>query len=104
MPSKLKKLIRERMAKTGERYATALAHVRSRRTARNLADSGNETASVRAEIAPELVVGCYFGQHVTFAIVPVHGRCMLMLAPPPGRPVAEVRRPHWRLLPDRGAQ
>jgi hypothetical protein len=60
--------------------------------------------SARAEHAADLIVTRYFGQQVTFAIVPVHGHCVLMLAPPAGRPVPEVRRPHWRLLLERGVQ
>jgi hypothetical protein len=104
MPGKLKKLIRERMAKTGERYVTALAHVRGRRVARNLMGGATQTGSVRARTAPDLIVTRYFGQQVTFAIVAVQGCCVLMLAPSPGAPVTEVRRPHWRLLLERGVQ
>jgi len=104
MPSKLKKLIRERMAKTGERYVTALAHVRGPRAARNLVGSATQTGSVPARTGPDLIVTRYFGQQVTFAIVPVQGCCVLMLAPRPGGPVTEVQRSHWRLLLERGVQ
>jgi hypothetical protein len=99
MPSKLKKIIRERMAKTGERYATALAHVRARR---NVPGPARDTTQA-AEHASDLIVTRYFGQQVTFAIVPVQGRWVLMLAPRAGQPSA-VARPHWRLLGQRGLQ
>jgi hypothetical protein len=101
MPSKLKKLIRERMAKTGERYATALAHLRAQRTARRTAASGTPATS---EYAPELIVTRYFGRPVTFAIMPVQGRCVVMLAPATGLPVTEPPRLRWRVLTERGVQ
>ena len=102
MPAKLKKLVRERMAKTGERYATALAHVRARRAARPV-DRAKPAAS-GAPYTPDLIVTRYFGQTVTFAIVPVHGRCAMMLAPRAGQPVAELRPLRWRLLGLRAVQ
>jgi hypothetical protein len=76
MPSKLKKLVRERMAKTGERFATALAHVRARRATHTADHREPLSAAANGTYAPELIVTRYFGQQVTFAIAPVHGRCM----------------------------
>lgn len=97
MPSKLKKLIRERMAKTGERYATALAQLRAQRSAPH-------GAPVAEPYAPDLIVARYFGRQVTFAIVPTHGRCVVMLAPPTGHPITETPRLRWRLLHEGGVQ
>ena len=102
MPGKLKKLVRKRMAKTGERYATALAHVRARSAARTAGDATPVRA--RADYAPDLIVTRYFGQPITFAIVPVHGRCVMMLAPRAGQPLSEQRPLRWRLLGTQAVQ
>lgn len=103
MPSKLKRLVRERMAKTGERFTTALAHIRARRAQRAQV-RGPGPAAPDIPYPPELIVTRYFGQQVTFAIMPVHGRCVMTVAPRTGQAIAPLPRVYWRLLGEEGVQ
>ncbi|HEX6239739.1 MAG TPA: hypothetical protein VFZ61_02550 [Polyangiales bacterium] len=104
MPSKLKKLVRERMARTGERYATALRHVRAQHSDQHVNEGALETPPTRGDYEADLIVARYFGRTVTFAIMPVGGRCLLSVAPGAGQPITQTPRMHWRLLHGRGAQ
>jgi len=66
MPTNLKKMVRARMAETGERYTAALRHVRSQAESISATLIGGLGPTVKAEVSPTGVTfSPVLGRHET---------------------------------------